>query len=78
LENLFLGLISAALALLLSQTGSWLICTLILDISYAPFLYQSLLMVLGTLALVLMAGVLPSFGVLRQKPVLFLREQTQE
>ncbi len=78
MENLFLGLISATLALLLSQAGSWLICTLILDVSYAPFLYQSLLMVLGTLALVLTVGVLPTFGILRQKPVLFLREQTQE
>lgn len=78
LENLFLGLISAALALVLSQAGSWLICTLVLDISYSPFVYQSLLMVAGTLAIILAVGVLPSFGILRQKPVLFLREQTQE
>ena len=38
---------------------SWLICTLILDISYAAFLFQSLLMVTGTLALVVTVGVLP-------------------
>ena len=78
MESMFLGLISAALALLLSQIGSWLICAQGLDISYAPFLHKSLLMVLGTLALVLTVGVLPTFGILRQKPVLFLREQTQE
>jgi len=78
MENIFVGLISAALALILSQLGSWLICALILDISYALFLYRSLLMVLGTLVLVVTVGVLPSFGILRQKPVPFLREQTQE
>jgi putative ABC transport system permease protein len=78
LENLLVGLISSALALLLSQAESWLICTFILDISYAPFLFESLLMVLGTLTLVLTVGVLPSIGILRQKPVKFLREQTQE
>ena len=78
MENIFVGLISAALALILSQLGSWLICALILDISYAPFLYRSLLMVLGTLVLVVTVGVLPSIGILRQKPVLFLREQSQE
>jgi putative ABC transport system permease protein len=78
MENMFLGLISAGLALLLSQMGSWLICAVILEIAYAPFLLKSLLMILGTLALVLTVGVLPSIAILRQKPVLFLREQTQE
>jgi putative ABC transport system permease protein len=78
MENIIIGLISAALALALSQLGSWLICVLILDIGYAAFFYQSLLMVTGTLTLVLTVGVLPSLGILRQKPVEFLREQTQE
>ena len=78
LENLFLGIISAGLALLLSQIGSWIICSVILDIAYAPYLLRSLLLILGTLALVLTVGLLPSHAILRQKPVVFLREQTQE
>jgi putative ABC transport system permease protein len=78
MENLFLGLISAGLALLLSQIGSWIICSFILDISYAPFVGNSILLVVGTLALVLSVGLLPSRAILRKKPIAFLREQTQE
>ena len=78
LENLFLGLISAGLALLLSQIGSWIICSAIFDIPYAPFMLKSLLMIMGTLILVLTVGLLPSSAILRQKPVVFLREQSQE
>ncbi len=78
LENMFLGLISAGLALLLSQIGSWIICSIILDISYAPFMLKSLFMILATLTLVLTVGLLPSRAILRQKPVAFLREQSQE
>ncbi|MEJ2165409.1 MAG: FtsX-like permease family protein, partial [Desulfobacterales bacterium] len=60
LENIFLGLVSAALAMLISQTGSWI------------------LLVVATVLLVVVVGLLPSISILRQKPVVFLREQTQE
>ena len=78
LENLVLGLVSATLALLLSQVGSWLICSIDLNISYQPFILESILLVMATVLLVVTVGLLPSIAILRKKPVVFLREQTQE
>jgi putative ABC transport system permease protein len=78
LENMVLGLVSAALALLISQTGSWLICVKVLHISYQPFIFESTLLMAATVLLVVVVGLLPSISILRQKPVVFLREQTQE
>ena len=78
LENLFLGLVSALLALALSQAGSWTICTKVFDVSYRPFGAESFLLVAATVLLVVTVGLLPSVSILRQKPVIFLRNQTQE
>jgi putative ABC transport system permease protein len=78
LENLVLGLVSAALALLLAQTGSALICSQVLNIVYRPLVFESILMVLATVLLVVLVGLLPSISILRKKPITFLREQTQE
>ena len=78
LENLVLGLVSATLALLISQVGSWLICVQIMNISYKLFLFESTLLIVITVLLVIMVGLLPSISILRKKPVVFLREQTQE
>jgi putative ABC transport system permease protein len=78
MENLVLGLVSAALALLLSQIGSWLICVKDLNISYRPFIFQSILLVIATILLVVAVGLVPSISILRKKPIVFLREQTQE
>jgi putative ABC transport system permease protein len=78
LENFVLGLVSAILALLLSQVGSWLICQNVLNISYKLFVFESILMLTGTILLVVTVGLLPSISILRKKPIVFLREQTQE
>ncbi|MBW2482886.1 MAG: FtsX-like permease family protein [Deltaproteobacteria bacterium] len=78
LENLVLGLVSAALALLISQIGSWLICVQVMNIAYKFFLLESLLLIVVTVVLVITVGLLPSISILRKKPVVFLREQTQE
>jgi putative ABC transport system permease protein len=78
LENLILGLVSATLALLLAQVASWLICSMDLNISYQPFMLECILLVMATVLLVLTVGLLPSIAILRKKPVVFLREQTQE
>jgi len=78
LENLVLGLVSAALALLISQIGSWLICVQVMNIDYKFFLLESLLLIVVTVVLVITVGLLPSISILRKKPVVFLREQTQE
>jgi putative ABC transport system permease protein len=78
LENLFLGLVSAALALVLSQTCSWLLCSKVFDISYTPFLLESFYLIAATVLLIVAVGLLPSISILRQKPVIFLRNQSQE
>ena len=78
LENLFLGLTSAILALAFSQIGSWIICSKVLSIPYRPFFYESFLLIAATVLLVVVSGLIPSITILRQKPVVFLREQTQE
>ena len=78
LENIVLGLVSAALALLISQAGSWLICIRVLHISYQPFIFESILLIAATVLLVVGVGLVPSISILRKKPVVFLREQTQE
>ena len=77
-ENLFLGLVSAVLALVLSQTSSWIICAKVFDISYTPFLLESFYLIAGTVLLIVVVGLLPSISILRQKPVIFLRTQGQE
>ena len=78
LENLALGLVSAILALLISQAGSWLICLKVMHISYDPFIFESILLILVTVVLVATVGLLPSISILRKTPVVVLREQTQE
>ena len=78
LENLVLGLVSAILALLISQAGSWLICLKVMHISYKPFIFESILLIVITVSLVVTVGLLPSISILRKKPVVFLREQTHE
>jgi len=78
LESLFLGLISATQALMISQVGSWLIGLKVLHIFYHPFILDSALLVAATILLVVTVGLLPSVSILRQKPVVFLRQQTPE
>jgi putative ABC transport system permease protein len=78
LENLFLGLVSAVLALVLSQTCSWIICSKVLEISYMPFMAESFFLIAATVLLIIVVGLLPSVSILRQKPVIFLRNQGQE
>jgi putative ABC transport system permease protein len=78
LENMLLGLVSAALALLLSQVGSWIIITYAFELTYQPFIGASLLLVISAMLLVTTVGLLASVSILRQKPILFLRQQAGE
>jgi len=78
LENLFLGLVSALLALILSQVGSWIISVRVLDISYKPLMGASLLMIIGPILLVIIVGLLASSSILAQKPAAFIREHAEE
>jgi putative ABC transport system permease protein len=78
LEHLLLGLVSASLALALSQIGSWIISSQVLNIAYRSLLPESCLLIATTILLAVAVGLIPSISILRQKPVMFLREQTQE
>jgi len=78
LENFFLGLVSALIALALSQCASWIITTQVFNIAYKPFIIASVVLILSMGLIVIIFGLLPSLSVLKQKPVMFLREQTRE
>lgn len=75
-ENLLLGLISALLALLMAQVGSWALCRYLFEINYHPAVGASLLLVVATIALVTGVGMAASGSILRSKPILILRELT--
>lgn len=75
-ENFLLGLISALLALLMAQIGSWALCYYLFDIAYHPALGASLLLVVATMAVVTTVGMAASGSILRSKPILILRELT--
>ena len=77
-ENLFLGVVSGVIALVISQVGSLIICRKAFEMSYQPYPVQSLLLVLATTLLVVCVGLAVSLPILRQKPVSFLREQADE
>ncbi len=75
-ENLLLGLISALLALLMAQVGSWALCRYLFEINYQPAVGASFLLVAVTMALVTGVGMAASGSILRSKPILILRELT--
>ena len=62
----------------MSQAGSWLISSRVLDIRYKAFPTASLVMVAMTTLLVVAVGLLASLSILGQRPVAFLREQADE
>jgi putative ABC transport system permease protein len=78
LENIFLGLLSGLLAVLLAQIGSWLIMTRLFQQNYNPFIVDTLLLVIATTLLVTTVGLLASVSILTHRPITFLREQTVE
>ena len=78
LENLLIGLLSAVLALILSQTGSLIISKTVLEITYRPFWGATVLMVGMIVVLVFAVGMISSISILKKRPVVFLREQADE
>ena len=77
LESLMIGVISGFIAIIISQAGSWIICTTRLDISYKPFIVQSISMAVGITLLVVIVGLVTSISILKQKPVFFLKENAE-
>lgn len=77
-EGLFLGLTSGLLALLLAQAAAWFICGKALDLAYNAFPGLSIALVVAIIVIVIAVGLIASIPVLRKKPAVFLREQTEE
>jgi len=75
LENLLLALLSGGCAILVAQTGSWGLCHYLFKIAYDPSWPANLIMLAATAFWVIFLGLLSSVSILRQKPVVFLREQ---
>jgi len=78
LEILVAGLLSVMLALVISQTGSFLICRYYLDITYHPFLGSCGLMVAAALVLIIAVGLIPARSILAKRPIVYLRERPDE
>ena len=78
IEIFIVGLISGMLALVMSQTGVFLICRFSLDIAYHPFLLSCSLIVGGAILLILGVGIVSTGPILEKKPVIYLREQPDE
>ena len=76
LEHLFMGLISALMALAVSQCGSYLVCRYIFDITYHPHFIESSGLILVTLIMVVAVGLSACVPVVKQKPIAFLRNET--
>ncbi|MGC1454694.1 MAG: FtsX-like permease family protein [Nitrospirota bacterium] len=77
-ENLLIGLASGLLAVVLSQTTTFIICKYALDVPYSSFIGKNLAIVSLTVIVVIAAGLGASVPALHQKPAAFLREQTEE
>jgi len=74
-ENLIVGLFSAALATVISQVGSWIICRQVFNIPYQALPASTAIMVAATLVLVIVVGLGASISILQQKPIGYLRDE---
>ncbi len=74
-ENLIIALFSASLATLISHVGSWLICRQIFTIAYDPSWGSTVVMIALTLILVIGVGLGATISIIRQKPIVYLREE---
>ena len=78
LENLAIGLISAFIALAMSQAGSWIVSVRLFRIDYHCYPGAGFVMVLVTILMVVGVGLSASIPILGQRPVVVLRQQTEE
>jgi putative ABC transport system permease protein len=78
LENLLIGSLSGLLALIVSQAASWLVVSKVLDVRYETFVGPIVLIIVLTSVMVVICGLIPAWPILRQRPLTFLREQSQE
>ena len=78
LEAFILGSISATVSVGIAQLASWILCHWVFEIRYEPMFGTSVLLGAATVLLVVTVCLSASLAVLRQRPIVFLREQTQE
>jgi putative ABC transport system permease protein len=78
LEIFIAGLFSAVLALVMSQTGAFLVSRHYLDIAYHPFLGSCALIAAAALLLIMAVGLIPARSILAKKPIVYLRERPDE
>lgn len=74
-ENTMLAVLSSLIAILCANAGAWLLCSYFFDISYQLSWSAPIIMVIVTFILVVGIGLIGSVGVIREKPVFFLRRQ---
>ena len=77
LENTLLGLLSAVLALLMAQVAAWAMMTWLFELDYQFLPGASMAMVAITIVAVTLVGMAASIGILRSRPINFLRLQTE-
>ncbi len=75
MENLLLAFLSGCCGVAVAQLGSWLLCTLVLDLDYDPAWLAALVAVASTVLLVTALGMLNSLSIINRKPARFLAEQ---
>ena len=73
LENLIIALTCSLLAVFMAQIGSWIVCSRVFSISYAPLPVSTTIMIIITILLVVGVGLGASREILQQKPAGFLR-----
>ncbi len=78
LESIFLGAAGASLALVVSQTAGWIICSRVFELPYRPFWGTGIVMAAAAVLVVVSVGLLASIPILKKRPAVFLREQSEE
>ncbi len=73
-ENTFIGIFSAAVALVIAHGGSWALCRYLFEIEHVPAIGATAALALFTVVLVVLVGLLSSLSIVWQKPARFLRE----
>ncbi|NNK58266.1 MAG: FtsX-like permease family protein [Desulfofustis sp.] len=74
-EHAMLALFSSIMAVIFAEVAAWLICTTVFNIVYQPHWYVAGLTVVCSIVLVIMIGLTSSFGIIQQRPAVYLRQQ---
>ena len=75
LENLLIGAISAAGALVMAQVAAWAVCRFGFDLGYRAYPLASGVLMVATVLVVVAVGLVSCRSIVRQKPVTILQRQ---